>query len=1103
VPRGKGKPRSLALDAPILALAFGDDELVLAGCGDGRLRAIVVGDGEPMVRAELDRGAAVRAVLIVDAGAALATTADGALHRLTLEVRDARPTLTARGRVAVAERGLDAIAVEGGVIVVGGVDGAWVVDGDRARPLAVGGDGGVRALVGLGDGRIVAGCGDGAVRTAYVVGEAEAADRAGANAHAGAVRALALGPLLVDGAGRELARRLWSLGEDGALKSWPLDSNRKPRTLELGAGPGTALAIAVGAVKGVDGSTAQVIAVTAARKLVVQTLGADGEPVGNPAVTAGELERLAADLEDHKPKSQGVRAAAVITLGALPEDEARLSLERALARDPAPEVKIAAAQVLAQGGRRRARPALRAALGDGNAKARAAAFAALIALEAAEPLAAIRAGLAARAEDVRVLALDALAAQPPEHATAALAADGSRRRARGPDRAFAVARALGAADPRWAVRTALARGPADLRARALFTLGRSIAPTTRRPGRWWRRRSTTTARGAVGAYAVALCARPRLAGQLRAVDATLAASLIDAAARVGVAGRAASGRPPSRAARDDERAPLFRRWRAASPRPRCAAPRLVYLGDPRALGRCSGCRATPTRRAPPPSTRWRWPRAIAGDDRALAAGLAARRRRPAGAGRGDRGADRAHRRRAPTPSSIWPSWRCAEPGRRADPRAGAADKHGPRPGGGPPTRSGRRARRRGGRGADRGVQDRVGVARRDAAGAAGPAPRSRHADLRGQVVAELARRRARARRRATPPRRRAGGAGARSGGRGGPRRLRRAGRRRRRQQAGPGRARADVHLAAMASPRASVRAAGADGGPPRAGRARCDRAWSSWSGRPAGGATAAIDRSITSPRPTPGASRWRSRRSSTRSGARRRAVRHPPRSPRGGADAAAAGDPAHRRRSAERRAAAPGRARAGGRRRRRRGAVPVGAARRRRRDRARDGGARPGHRVRPGRAAGAARRARPRRSAGAVVGRRGPGAARRSARAAGAGRHPASRSPPAAAGRDRRPDRARRRWRPRPAPGARGPRSRGRRAGVRGDRRPRRGAGRRRPRPRSAARRAGQPGRRAPVLRRAADRGPGGGRAAARRGDRAGRPAQAGRDRGRGGRRHP
>ncbi|MBP6844944.1 MAG: HEAT repeat domain-containing protein, partial [Kofleriaceae bacterium] len=624
VPRGKGKPRSLALDAPILALAFGDDELVLAGCGDGRLRAIVVGDGEPMVRAELDLGAAVRAVLIVDAGSALATTADGALHRLTLEVRDARPTLTARGRVAVAERGLDAIAVEGGVIVVGGVDGAWVVDGDRARPLAVGGDGGVRALVGLGDGRIVAGCGDGAVRTAYVVGEAEAADRAGANAHAGAVRALALGPLLVDGAGRELARRLWSLGEDGALKSWPLDSNRKPRTLELGAGPGTALAIAVGAVKGVDGSTAQVIAVTAARKLVVQTLGADGEPVGNPAVTAGELERLAADLEDHKPKSQGVRAAAVITLGALPEDEARLSLERALARDPAPEVKIAAAQVLAQGGRRRARPALRAALGDGNAKARAAAFAALIALEAAEPLAAIRAGLAARAEDVRVLALDALAAQPPGTLTAALAADGFTDAVPAVrDRAFAVARALGAADPRWAVRTALARGPADLRARALFTLGLVD------------RADDAAARALVAAaldddspevrwaaYAVALCARPRLAGRLRAIDATLAANLIDAAARVGVAEAALPAATTEAAPLDDdERAPLFQAMASRQPETALRGARgLVYLGDPRALGALLGLSRDPdagVRRAAVDALAVA-ARTIADDDRALA-----------------------------------------------------------------------------------------------------------------------------------------------------------------------------------------------------------------------------------------------------------------------------------------------------------------------------------------------------------------------------------------------------------------------------------------------------------------------------------------------------
>ncbi|MBK9030614.1 MAG: HEAT repeat domain-containing protein [Myxococcales bacterium] len=624
LPRGKAKARTMAVGAAVHALAFVDDDLLLAGCGDGRVRGWVVGDGEPTLRVDLDLGAAVRALLVVDGASVLAATADGALHRLALAVVDARPTLTVTARVAVAERALDAVAVESGVVVVGGVDGAWVVDGARARPLAVGGDGGVRALVGLGDGRVIAGTGDGAIRTAYVAGDAEASDRAGAHAHAGAVRALALGPLLIDPAGREQPRRLWSLGDDGALKSWPLDSNRKPRTLELGAGAGAALAIAPGAVKGVDGSTAQVLAATAARKVVAQTLGADGEPVGAPAITTSELDRLAAELDDHKPKSQSVRAAAVATLAALPEDDARVLLERALAREPMFEIKAAAATALATGGRRRARPALRTALADGHARVRAAAFAALCALDPAEPLAPIRAGLAARADDVRLLALDALAAQPAGSLTAALAAEAFTDPVPAVrERGFAVARALGAADPRWAVRTALARGPADLRARALFTLGLVD------------RAADAAARGLIAAaldddspevrwaaYAVALCGRPRTAGRLRALDSTLATNLVDAAARVGVAEAALP--PPTTepvTLDDDERGPLFQAMACRQPETALRGARgLIYLGDARALGAVLGLSRDPdagVRRAAVDALAVA-ARLVADDDRALA-----------------------------------------------------------------------------------------------------------------------------------------------------------------------------------------------------------------------------------------------------------------------------------------------------------------------------------------------------------------------------------------------------------------------------------------------------------------------------------------------------
>jgi ParB family transcriptional regulator, chromosome partitioning protein len=110
--------------------------------------------------------------------------------------------------------------------VAGGADGRLFVIGDAVRALEPGGDGGIRAIACVGDGRAALGLGDGSIRLCFLVGEVEATDRSGDHGHAGAVGGLALGPAIVDDAGREQPRRLFSLGEDGALKAWLIDGGR-------------------------------------------------------------------------------------------------------------------------------------------------------------------------------------------------------------------------------------------------------------------------------------------------------------------------------------------------------------------------------------------------------------------------------------------------------------------------------------------------------------------------------------------------------------------------------------------------------------------------------------------------------------------------------------------------------------------------------------------------------------------------------------------------------------------------------------------------------------------------------------------------------------
>ncbi|HEX3763044.1 MAG TPA: hypothetical protein VHW23_30315, partial [Kofleriaceae bacterium] len=483
-----GKGAAVALDAggAVAALGFAGDELLLGGGEAGRLIAWDV-PGQRRV-AELDLGAPVCAIALDagaargDAGAIAVGTADGALHVVALAVRDAAPVLGPVTRRELSDGAIAAVTWDpAGLWVAGGASGQLWVIGDGARAVSPGGDGGIRAVVCLGDGRAAIGCGDGSVRLCYVVGDVEASDRSGDHGHQAAVSGLVLAPVVVDDAGREQPRRLISSGEDGALKLWGVDGNRRPRTIEVGIGAVTALGFAPGPVAGpggaidraTDRSLGRLWIASARRQVAAIALvgGAEpaAEPAGAPIVIGSALDALEAQLRDPRAAVK-VKLEAVAVLAGIAEDEARGLLDLTLGAGPT-EVRVAAAHAIARSDRRASRPALRAALGAEPAELRAAAFLALRELERDQPLAAVRAGLAARFEDVRVRAVEALVAPARASVLAAGMIADALRDAHPAVRRRAFAALREAREPAEAVRTALARGTEDVRAEALLHLG--------------------------------------------------------------------------------------------------------------------------------------------------------------------------------------------------------------------------------------------------------------------------------------------------------------------------------------------------------------------------------------------------------------------------------------------------------------------------------------------------------------------------------------------------------------------------------------------------------------------------------------------------------
>ena len=159
--------------------------------------------------------------------------------------------LLERGRHALSEQPLHAVALshDAGLIAAAGAAGVIYLlplantSGEVVVPRTLdvglaGAEGGVFSLAFSDDGRLVAGCGDGSIWIAYLEGAADWENRTDnpEHGHGAPVRGLLFSAAVVDEHNQPLPRRLFSLAGDGVLKTWTLDSRRRPRNLEVGSG---------------------------------------------------------------------------------------------------------------------------------------------------------------------------------------------------------------------------------------------------------------------------------------------------------------------------------------------------------------------------------------------------------------------------------------------------------------------------------------------------------------------------------------------------------------------------------------------------------------------------------------------------------------------------------------------------------------------------------------------------------------------------------------------------------------------------------------------------------------------------------------------------
>lgn len=472
---------SAPLDTAASALAFGGDDLLLAGTAKGDLVLWrIAGDGKTPDWRQTVHDGAVRALAVADSQI-LSVGDDGVLALHFIELDGDRPRLREQARRQVSAQALHAVTFDpaSGSIAAAGADNTLYVlpltqlsDAEaRVMPCGVRG---IHALAFTGDGRIVAGGGDGSIRVCFLEGAIDEEDRSGDAAHQGAVRSLLFSTALNDDQGRPLPRRLFSLGEDGELKIWTLDQRRKPRTVAIGR-HARALALLPPAPQAKpEQRGGSLVAVTEQRLIWLSPVDQNGNPAGNTETWDSRLQRLLDEVKAGRPSSATLEA-----LAQLAEDEAREGLEYVLSQDSRPGQRLEAAQKLGASQRRRSRPVLAKALDDDHVGVRKAALKALEQLDAHTPLQALQLALGSRHADIRLEAVQRLATLRPASPLIPRLLGERLNDADGKVREAALDGVLAVqTDAGTALGSAFERGPADIRRAVLIRLGRgALAPT--------------------------------------------------------------------------------------------------------------------------------------------------------------------------------------------------------------------------------------------------------------------------------------------------------------------------------------------------------------------------------------------------------------------------------------------------------------------------------------------------------------------------------------------------------------------------------------------------------------------------------------------------
>lgn len=477
----KAKLESLAsfdVEGSIWALDFAADDLLIAGGSRGELHGFDLASETPskLFTSKHAVGVEITAIGSDEPGKRIAVVDDSG-HLAVYAVERSGLTEKYRDRLSARPLRTAAFDASSGKLAVGGDDGVVRVLAFDSNGALVGeahelatGEKGIFSLTFTGDGRVIAGCGDGSIRVSYLEGAADEEDRSGDQAHVGPVTGLVLGLQLHDEAGRELTRRLLSIGEDGKLKAWIHDTRRQPKTIELGSNLKLRAMSWLRPYRAKDDNKGgTLLIVDAKRRLHLVKLDAEGSPNEDIDHIASHFAKLGEDLDARKDE---LRIQAVNELASLPEDTARTLLDRVMGRDGKPELRKLACEAVAKGQRRRSRPALRTALDDDDKTVRAAAFAALRAIEGERSLAPVRAALRSKHPDIRKHAVDEL---PALRSVSPLVPGLVAERLRDGDHVVRAAafEALCKLEPKGSrvpLRTAFEQGPPDIRIAALRSL---------------------------------------------------------------------------------------------------------------------------------------------------------------------------------------------------------------------------------------------------------------------------------------------------------------------------------------------------------------------------------------------------------------------------------------------------------------------------------------------------------------------------------------------------------------------------------------------------------------------------------------------------------